>query len=168
MVLYKDAFSSYFFQDDWFSFRISNAWAVADFISFLAPRNDVIYYRPLGMQLPFFLMQRFFGLSPLPYRLLSLFTIIAASVVVYKLIDDIIRNKIASLFAAFLYATSAVHYIPMYWFATYAFVLGPLFVFLSLWFFRKNIIYSIIFHLAALLTFEIAVVTPVLLTLLYF
>src|SRR3990167_8621943 len=92
--LYKDAFSSYFFQDDWFSFRISNARTVADFLSFFSPRSDVIYYRPLGMQLPFFLMQRFFGLSPLPYRLLSLFTIIAASVVVYKFIDDILQHKI--------------------------------------------------------------------------
>src|SRR3990167_6930281 len=84
LFIYKDAFSSYFFQDDWFSFRISNARTVADLISFFAPRNDVIYYRPLGMQLPFFLMQRIFGLSPLPYRFLSFFTIISASVVVYN------------------------------------------------------------------------------------
>src|SRR3990167_2044322 len=84
LFIYKDAFSSYFFQDDWFSFRISNARTVADLISFFAPRNDVIYYRPLCMQLPFFLMQRMFGLSPLPYRFLSFFTIISASVVVYN------------------------------------------------------------------------------------
>lgn len=168
LLLYKDSFSSYFFQDDWFSFRISNAQTVADFLSFFAPRNDVIYYRPLGMQVPFFIMQRIFGLSQFPYRLLSFITIITASVVVYKISDDALRHKSASLLAAFLYATSAVHYIPMYWFATYAFILGPLFVFLSLWLIRKHYIYSIIFHIAALMTFEIAVVTPVLLILTFF
>jgi len=165
LFIYKDSFSSYFFQDDWFSFIISRADSIGDLVNFFKPRNDVIYYRPLGIQIPFFLMQTIFGLSPLPYRLLTWGTLLAASVLVYMIIDDTLQHKVAALYAAFLYATSAVHYIPMYWFATFAFVLGPLLIFLSIWFFHKHTIYSILFHMAALLTFEIALVTPILLIL---
>lgn len=133
--IYKDSVSAYFFQDDWFSLRISQAQTKGEFFSFFLPRPDVIYYRPLGMQVPFFFLQKLFGVNPLPFHLVQLFTHALNSILVYILVRRILKKDTLALLSSFLYATSSIHYIPFYWFSTFAFVLGPTFFFSSYIFF---------------------------------
>lgn len=166
--LYREVFFAYFFQDDWFSLRISNAGSIGDVIGFFVPRTDVIYYRPLGMQVPYFLLQRFFGLTSFPYHALT-FTFHAANIVlVYRLLQ---RFHISPLFASigsFLYGVSTVHYMPLYWTATFAFAAGPTFLFSSFLVFisfLSNGIYqryflSLALFLLGLLTNEMVAVLP--------
>lgn len=173
-VLYRDSFHGYFFQDDWFSFSISKVSTVTDFFRFFIPRTDVIYYRPLGMQIPFFLMQKIFGINPFPYHMLIFLTHLLNIILVYKLIKLLSKNTFSGLLSAFLYGTSTVHYIPFYWFATYAFILGPTFFLSSFFYFLKaqkmNIYYSIslVLFLFGLLTNEIVATLPIILFLYLF
>ncbi len=124
---YRNSFKAYFFQDDWFSLRISKVSTLLDFARFIIPRNDVIYYRPIGMQLPFFALERLFGANPFPFHLLTYATHTINIVLVFILMRLILRNDFKSLLVSFLYGTSLVHYIPFFWSSTYAFVLGPTF-----------------------------------------
>lgn len=172
--LYKNAFSAYFFQDDWFTLRISNVKSVLSVFQFFIPRQDVIYYRPLGMQLPFFILQNIFGVNALPFHILTMVTHGLNIFLVFFLIQLIRKDRLVALISAFLYATSAVHYIPMFWPATYAFVLGPALFFLSFIFFilsenktgRKFYFFSIGAFILALFTNEMTAVLPV--TLLFY
>lgn len=171
-VLYKDSFHSYFFQDDWFSLRISSISSIFDIWKFFIPRMDVIYYRPLGMQIPFFILHTFFDINSIPFRFLNYFTHIINILLVYFLLFKITDKRIIGLLGSFSYATSTFHYIPFYWSATYAFVLGPTFSFLTMLFFlhflsshanKKALLFSFLCLVVALLTYEMAVVIPFLL-----
>lgn len=166
--LYRSSFNAYFFQDDWFSLRISQAKTLGDFFSFFIPRPDVIYYRPFGMQVPFFFLQKLFGVNPLPFHLVQLLTHAVNSILVYILVRLILKKDTIALLASFLYGTSSVHYIPFYWFATYAFVLGPTLFFSSYIFFirfldkRKHVYFflSFLFFTIGLFVNEMVIVAP--------
>lgn len=167
-VIYFPAFGSYFFQDDWYSLSISQASNLSDFIKFFIPNTNVVYFRPLGMQLPFFLLNSIFGLNPVAFRLLTFLTHFLNTFLVFIIIKKIFKIQSLSLFSAFFYGVSAVNYIPFYWSATYAFILGPTFFLLSsiqfLNFLNKTsqikFIYSLIFFLLGILTFETIIVFP--------
>lgn len=126
-LLYKNSLSAAFFQDDWFTLTISQGNSINNILSFFQPRTEIIYYRPIGMQIPFFLLQTMFGLNPFPYHLTTYTTILLASFLTYELVLKVTKRQIASLLAFFLFASSSIHIIPMYWTSTYAFVLGACF-----------------------------------------
>lgn len=171
-LVYKSSITAYFFQDDWFSLKISNAKNLTDFFDFFIPRKDVIYYRPLGMQLPFFILRSLFGINPLPFHAVIFITHATNIAFVYFLIRLIRKDTFTALLAAFMYGISAVHYTTMFWPATYAFVLGPGFLFLSFILYILSVqkksqtiqLLSIGIFILGLLTNEItAVLLPILL-----
>jgi hypothetical protein len=123
--IYRSSFASYFFQDDWYSLRIANVTNIYGILQFFNPRTNVIYYRPLGMQIPFYLLQKVFGINPVPFHILTFLTHVVNIYLVFILASLILKDNRKSLLVAALYGTSSVHYIPFYWSATYAFVLGP-------------------------------------------
>ncbi len=173
LYLYKDSFSAYFFQDDWFTFSISKASNLREFIRFFIPRTDVIYYRPLGMQVPFFLTRSIFGLNPLAFHVLTFLTHLVNILLVFYLIRFIIKNDYIAVIASFLYGISAVHYIPFLWFSTFPFILGSTVFLISLIFYLKSIIrhknllvYSVIFFILGLFINEMMVTFPFILLLL--
>lgn len=167
--LYKDSFSAYFFQDDWFTLRISQARNLIDFFGFFIPRRDVIYYRPLGMQVPFFILRSIFGLNPLTFHLFTYFTHGLNIILLYLFIKKLSNNKIIALVSTFLFGTSLIHYIPFIWSSTYAFPLGMTFCLIALLLYLKYfetnrylfLVGSIIGELLALLTNELALLIPV-------
>ncbi|MCL4338789.1 glycosyltransferase family 39 protein [Patescibacteria group bacterium] len=169
--LYRNSFGAFYFQDDWFSLKISQAKNISDIAGFFIPRQDVIYYRPLGMQLPFYLMQTLFGINPLPFHILTFLTHALNIILVYILVFLLLQNKKAALAASFLYAVSSVCFIPMYWSATYAFILCPTLFFASFLFFlfyitNKSLtdyVLSFIFFATGLLVNEIIVILPAIL-----
>ncbi len=133
--LFHKAISAYFFQDDWFSFSISQAKNIFDILAFFKPRSDLIYYRPLGMQIPFFITQTLFGITPWPFKLAALLIHLLNGWLVYSLLNRLLADKQLSFFGALLYVTSVTHYTIFYWAATFAFVLAPTFYLSSFLFF---------------------------------
>lgn len=166
--LYRDGLSSYFFQDDWFTFRIARVANLKDFLNFFVPRQDVIYYRPLGMQLPFFLLRSLFDLNPWPFKVLTFFVHLVNTLLVFLIAVKLVKDKIISYLTAFLYAVSGVHYIIFYWSSTISFMLGPLLFFAAFLSFitggQKYLYLSYLFYFLGLLTNEIVVSLPLILT----
>lgn len=164
IYLYRQAFSAYFFQDDWFSFSISRVASIKDILGFFLPRNDVIYYRPLGMQLPFFLSRLFFGFNPLPFRIATLFIHLLNGILVYQVLKTIIKKEKLAIFGALLYLTSSVHMIVFYWAATFSFVLAPLFYFSAfLAYIRRKLKWSFLFFIIGLFANELLLTLPLVL-----
>lgn len=169
--IYRTSISSYFFQDDWFSLSISKVGNIADFFRLFIPRSDVIYYRPLGMQVPFFLLRTFFGINPTPFHVITMVTHMVNIFLVFFLIRLLKRDDGIAFLCAFMYGVSTVHYIPAFWFATYAFVLGPAFflssfaLFVMFWQKQKTKYYvlSIILFILGLFTNEIVMLLPIVL-----
>lgn len=176
-LLYKDSFSAYFFQDDWFTLRISNAKNVSEVLQFFIPRKDIIYYRPLGMQIPFFILQRIFGINPLPFHILGFGLHAINIILVFILIRLLTKSSPLASLSAFLYGVSAVHYTPAFWPATLPFIIGPTFFFTSFILFLKSLgkkeytyyFLSIIAFIIGLLTNEMVIVLiPILLAYRFF
>jgi hypothetical protein len=138
LILYKDTFSSYFFQDDWFSFHISQVQNLSQFLNFFIPRSDVVYYRPLGMQLPFFIMRSLFGLSPLPFRIVTFLLHLFNSLLLYCFLNYFSKNKFITGSCVIAYLISATHITIFYWAATFAFILAPGIYLASILFYVKN------------------------------
>ena len=164
-LLFKSAFSSYFFQDDWFSLRISQAYSITDIFRFFLPVKGVVYYRPLGMQVPFFISQTLFGFTPLPLRIATFSIHLVNGWLVYRLLKKIIGSTSFALASAFLYATSATQMIIFYWAATIAFVLAPFFYLRSvLNFFDKKEWRSWVWFVAGMLVNELLITLPAVVT----
>ena len=161
LIIYLPSFSSYFFQDDWYSLIISRVGNFAGAVNFFLPNKNVVYFRPLGMQFPFMLNTALFGLNPLPLHIFTFIIHILNVVLVYLLFMRLLKDNFSALLSSFLYAVSGIHYIPFFWSATFAFVLGPFFTLLTFIFFldRKYLI-SLIFFTLGLLTYEMITVFP--------
>lgn len=159
--LFRPAFSAYFFQDDWFSLSISQARTIPEFLQFFAPRTDLIYYRPLGMQIPFFLIQSFFGINPLPFRFATVIVHLLNGWLAYRLLNYFLKDNILAIFGSAFYLTSAAQLTIFYWAATFAFVLAPTFYFGSfLLFVNGKRRLSLVVFLAGLLANELIVTLP--------
>ena len=163
--LFQPTFSAYFFQDDWFSLLISKAKNIREVLGFFLPRNDVIYYRPLGMQLPFFVFQTLFGLNPLPFKIATFTIHLINGFLVYRLLKFLLKDQQLASFGAIFYLTSATHLIIFYWAATFAFVLAPFFYFLSflLFVFKRRRLSFLVFILG-LTANELLITLPLILT----
>lgn len=164
-VLFQPALTSYYFQDDWFLFSISRAQNISEFFSFFLPRGDVIWYRPLGQQLPFYLSFTFFSLNPIPFKIAVFILHIINSCLVYKLLMQFIKKQEFALFGSFLYLTSNSHQIIFYWAATVSFVQAPFFYFSCLLTqIQKRNKLSLILFILGLLSNELLITLPLILT----
>lgn len=159
--LFRHTFSTYFFQDDWFSLSISQPKTIGEFFSFFVPRADVIYYRPLGMQVPFFLNQVLFGLNPFPFRVATFTFHLFNGYLLFRILEFFLKEKRLAFFGTLLYLTSSVHLTIFYWAATFAFVLAPTFYFGSFLLFLKGKYWlSLIVFILGIMTNELMMTLP--------
>ena len=159
--LYFPVFKYGFFQDD-FLHLVTTQIPVSGLLKFFTD-NSAIYYRPLGIQLAYWLQQRIFGPQPIYFHLFGLLVHLLNTFLVYALIAKITQNKSVSLFTSFLYATSATHFISLFWLAETNLLLGTLVLFLSLNIYLSGRIgLSLILFILGLLTHEIVIIFPAL------
>ncbi len=124
------------------------------------------------MQMPFFVLQRIFGINPLPFHMLGFGMHAVNIILVFILIRLLAKNTLIASLSAFLYGASTVHYITVYWPATLSFIIGPTFFFTSFILFLKSLdkkgyayyFLSVIVFSIGLLTNEMVIVLiPILL-----
>jgi len=171
LYFFRESLITSFFQDDWYSLTISKVARYSDLVNFFRPDKQVVYYRPLGMQLPFFINTLLFNINPLPFRILTFITHGINSFLVFLLFKRLLKSYFSSLMAAFLYVTSGINYIPFFWSSTFAFILGMTFSLLTIIYFldfldKQQLIkfyLSLMFFFLGLLTFEVITVLPVIL-----
>ena len=118
------------------------------------------------MQVPFFLVGKFFGITPLPFKIATFLIHLLNGFLVYKLITEILKKEVLGLVGAFLYLTSATHHILFYWASTFSFVLAQTYFFASfLCFLKKQKKASFLLFIFGLLTNELLFTIPLVMTL---
>lgn len=165
LFLYYPAMKYGFFQDD-FLHLINTQVPITGLLKFFTD-NSAIYYRPLGIQFMYWWQQQLFGPQPFWFHLVSLIIHLINIYFVYTLIAKITKNKSLGYLTAFLYATSAVHFISLFWLAETNLLLGALVLFSSLNFYLSGrLTLSLILFALGLLTHEIMIIFPALAVLL--
>jgi hypothetical protein len=171
-ILFYPSLFTFFTNDDFFFLNIAKANSLGEFFNFFSlskgPEGFGMY-RPLTTQVFYFLSRSLFNLSPLPLHIISLIFFFGVIYLVYRLVVELVKNEKVAILSAFLYAVSATHFGQLYYLAAFQELGMTLFVILSCLMFikRKNLL-SFIFFVLALMSKETAVVTPILLALIYF
>lgn len=165
-LLFLPSLRYYFFQDDWF---VLNWTRTGDLLSYILPRTDIIYYRPISMPILFKTVNTIFPLNPFAFHLVAFAIFCALIVSVYVLFNHLGFDKKISTLGAFLYGTWPIHYISLSWLSTTSYIIGPLFQVLSFINFIKftkgqklqNYVFSFFFFLMAILSSEFTFVLPI-------
>lgn len=154
--LFYPSFGYYFFQDDWF---VLNWVQNSDILSLLGFRQDIIYWRPISMPIFFKTGQLLFGYNPFGLHLILLAVHLINSFLVFYLFRTLKFTMPTALVISLLYSTASSHLVPLSWLSTASYVIGPLFILLSLIFYLKNKFFlSFIVFLLALASSEFAIV----------
>lgn len=171
LAIYLPSFSTFYTNDDFYFLHISNAQNLSGVLGFFNIVPEVSgnpMYRPLTTQLFYFLSVKMFGSTPLVLHLISFVVFLVVVYLVYSLTDYIFKNIKIAFLSSFLYALSATHFAHLYYLATFQELGMTAFVLLSLLvFFRKRYLLSLVFFVMALMSKETAVVTPVLICLVF-
>lgn len=167
LLLFRNSFSIYFFQDDWFALSISKINSLADFFHFFIPRPDVQFYRPLSVEIFYSASRGIFNLNPLGFHAIVWLFFIINIFLVYKLTQKFLDSRKMQLLFTFLYALSSIHYASLFWLANFSYILSGFWYFLGFIFFlekdnsaRKNVLLAGVFILG-LLSNEFMITFPV-------
>lgn len=159
-----------FSQDDWYFLSISTAHNLRDIFNFFNPwsQSGFAFYRPLGTQLYYYLARQTLGLegAPLGMHLFMLLLHSMSAYSVYRLVSKLSRNFHLSLMAGLIYATSATHFLSLYYLAATQQLLAALFSLLSINdFLDRHRFRSAAWFALALLSKELAIMTPLIMLL---
>lgn len=168
LFLFAKSYNYYFFQDDFYEILISKAGNWHDFLGLFTFMENRSSYRPIGLQLYFFLSQTFFNLNPVLYRLVTFFLFFATYFLITHVISKITSNKSTGILTATLWVTSSVHFLSISWLAAAWLIIGNFFFFLTSAFFlqyyqskkRFDYLLSFICFLLTLGSFEFFIAWP--------
>ena len=155
-----------FSQDDFYFLSISHAKNIGEVFAFFSPfaQSGFAFYRPLGTQLYYYLSVLLFGLSRAPLAMHGFMVLIQAAnaYLVLRLVEKLTKNSRLTVLVGLLYATSAVHFLSLFYIAATQELLAACFSLLSLnYFLDKKFWRSALFFGIGLLAKETAIVTPV-------
>ncbi len=165
-VLFLPGFFTYFHQDDFIHFSVSQNFTQVIRAFNIFQKGEFPFYRPIPTQLYFFVGQTLFGLNPLGFHLVN-FLIFAVNIfLVFRLVKLITKNKIISTLAVFFFAVNSTNFAPLYAAAYVHELFYVMFGILTVDnFLRKKYVFSILFFVLALMSKETAVVLPLILLL---
>ncbi len=158
---YLPILRTFFVQDDYWFISISSPKNIKELLILFFPFREVPWYRPLSSQIFFFVGRIFFGLNPFPFHLVVLFTHFMTVYFLYKFLNLYLGQKQISIIACVLYGIHQLHTVSLSWLAAYPFVLGPVILLLTWYFFLvKRYGYTLLFFSIGLLTHEIFILLP--------
>ncbi len=169
LLLYYPALTTYFSQDDFFHFKISQTGNPFGFYSFA--KRGVAFYRPISRELLFHLYYLIFGLNSIPFRIFAFLIHFINITLVYLLTKKLFRAKGLAFFVAFFFGITAANVATLYYLAggvqtllVTTFTLSSLLYFIK---FLENkklgfIISSFILFLLGLGSMEQAMIIPIL------
>jgi len=166
-LIFSPAIIYPFFQDDFFALVTTKITSLSDIWRLFLPVSEAVYYRPLGIQLYFGLMQ-FVGLGkPIWFHLMSLLVHLLNTYLIYRLTVKIFSRERLAKLTAFLWGTSPIHYFALGWAVNFSFVLVITWSILAILAAGEGKgLRAILFLFLGLMTNEIAVVIPLLVILL--
>jgi 4-amino-4-deoxy-L-arabinose transferase-like glycosyltransferase len=178
-IQFHSSFFAFFTHDDFFLLNISRANSLKQFLMFFDPIHSprgLGMYRPLAMQSFYLLAWKIFDLNPFGMHLISFLTFFVIIYLVYKLAFLLFGNRNLGLIASFLYATSATHFVHLYFLGVYQELLMTAFFLALIILYAdylqkgklKYYLLAFISFLLSLLSKETAVVAPLVFAIVYF
>lgn len=167
LIIFHKSLSVFFFQDDFFLISLSRAATLKDIFQFFIPRNDVIYFRPISLQMFYFLMFKIFGMKLIYYHLVQILIHSLNGLLIFNLTKKILKNEKIAFIASFFFVTSWTHFYELTWTASTFNSVGLLFVLLFILSYLtsnlKRFFVPEVFLILSLLSVETAVIAPILL-----
>lgn len=166
IVIYFPLLNSFFFQDDFFHFKMAEAQSLADFVNFFSFKNnfDYSFYRPLSTQVFLFVTKTLFGYEPFFFHLIGFVFFILNTFLVFKISERVIKDSRISILAAFLYAINPSNLASLSYISVFEEISMAFFLLLAFFYYLKNSKVAIIFFILSLLCRENALVLPAILT----
>lgn len=165
IFLFRGAFNTYIFKDDFFLFVTSRADNLVQFLNFFTPYKAYGFYRPVGIEVFYFLANIINNL--LITRLVVFAVFFVGLIFLYRVVLSLTQNKYFAFGVTALYSVSSTHVYQLYWLATFQEVAVFTFSAITVYLFIKGrFLSSLIFFVLALLSREEAIVLPALLLLL--
>lgn len=122
LLFYHPVLFTYFSQDDFFHFKVSQTdGSLTGFLNLFGihPFQDrgIAFYRPIPREFLFYTFYNLFGLNPTPFRLLQLTLLAANMTLVYLLMQRIFNTKTLSILVAFFFGITAGNVAPLFYLA---------------------------------------------------
>lgn len=122
LALYYPVLTTYFSQDDFFMFKISQTdGSLKGFINLFGvypfEERGIAFYRPIFREALHNIYFSIVGLNHIPFRVLLFLIHFMNIFLVYVLIQSIFKKKFISLFAAFFFGISAANVSTLYYLA---------------------------------------------------
>lgn len=161
LVAYSQAFSHFFFEDDFFHIVLSRGQTIAEAFNIFQPAaRDYFIYRPLTTQLFWKVGESLFGLNPLPFNIINFVFYLVNIFLVFKLAKLITKSTILGTLAAIFYGLSGSHFYRLFFLSTFQdTVLATLFFLTSIFYLRKSN-WAFLTFILALTAKETAVTIP--------
>ena len=168
IILYHPALFTYFSQDDFYHFKVSQADTLAKFINNLGihsfEERGIAFYRPVSRELLFGLYYPIFGLNSLPFRLFSFLIHFLNIYLVYLLVQRFFNKRYLSFFVSFFFGITAANVATLYYLAGgIQTLLATTFTLSCLLLFPKYKSLSFLSFVAAITSHEQAIIIPFLL-----
>lgn len=162
LIIFYPNFSVYFHMDDFINFGLAeNISSVVNSFNLFSAHPDFPFYRPISVQLYFYILKNLFGFNPLGHHLISYALLILVVILVYRLILILTKKESIALVAAAFFTINSTHFAAMASGAYTHEIIFSLFSVLTIFYFlRKKIFFSLIFLILALMSKETAVMLP--------
>ena len=154
--LFKNAFSTYFLNDDFFFLKISRINSFNEFLNFFSPFKD-FFYRPLTSEVFYFIIHLLKENIFLSHSVVFIVYFVGLYYL-HKIVFLLSKNKLLSYLTTGFYAINFIHVFQLYFFGTFQEVAVFTFLAISFYYFltEKNI-KSLLFFLLALFSKETAI-----------
>lgn len=177
LILYYPAILTYFSQDDFFHFKVSQTdESFRGFINLFGfhsfEERKIAFYRPVSRELPFNILYSFFGLNVLPFRILCFLVHFINIYLVYLLVMKLFNRRSLAFFVSFFFGITAANVASLYYLAGgIQTLLATTFTLSSILFFQqylksdnlKFILFGFFTFLLGILSHEQAFIIPLLL-----
>jgi len=168
--LFYPTLKYYFFQDDFYILRISQANNFSQILKLFIPPKNVTFYRPVSDFIFYILFYKIFYHNAFYYHLFGIFLHFANTILIFKIVKNITKLIPLGLLTSFFYVVSANHYMTLSWIAAYHYLLGTTFALLGFHYFLKGIdknnqkllVISLGFNILGVLSEQIMAVLPLL------
>lgn len=122
IILYYPALSTYFSQDDFFHFKVSQTdGSLHGFLNLFGfhsfSERGIAFYRPISRELLFSLYFPVFNLNPLPFRIFSFLIHFLNIYLVYIFVQKLFKKKSLAFFVSFFFGISAANVATLYYLA---------------------------------------------------
>lgn len=161
LLIFYPSFRYFFFQDDFLHLKRSWVEGPMAILGFFKPPSEAIFYRPLSLQIYFYLTRTLFGLNPLAFRIITFSFFLMSIILLKKVIKKITGDEVLSFTVALLFGISSIHFMSLFWICEFSVILGAFFLLLAFLFFPQK--KSLLFFFLGLLSHELVMILPFLL-----